>query len=76
MRPASSFLFIQLSNSRENRDEKCAICTKIKHLYDDANIPHVVNACYILVFDTFKKKKALQPLKTRACSALWSVHEI
>ena len=29
-----------------------------------------------LVFDTFKKKKALQPLKTRACSALWSVHEI
>ena len=32
--------------------------------------------CYNLVFDTFKKKKALQPLKTRACSALWSVHEI
>ena len=31
---------------------------------------------YNLVFDTFKKKKALQPLKTRACSALWSVHEI
>ena len=34
------------------------------------------NMCYDLVFDTFKKKKALQPLKTRACSALWSVHEI
>lgn len=25
---------------------------------------------------THSKKKALQPLKTRACSALWSVHEI